>query len=109
MALIPTFHVGLTGGKPTQALCATGDTADVGDGRGVVFKNTSGSSVTVTILVPGNTVNDEDTPDTEYTVPATTGEVWARMFDYYADPSDGEAHITYSATGTGITRAAIKV
>lgn len=108
MSLVAQFKLGLAGGKPAFAGAASGDTFDVGDGCFVIFKNGAGSDMTVTILVPGNTINGIATPDTPYTVPATSGEVWVRMYPYYADPSDGKAHVTYSTTTT-VTRASARV
>lgn len=108
MSLVAQFKLGLSGGKPTFAAAASGDTFDVGDGSFVIFKNGAGADITVTVLVPGNTVNGIATPDTPYVVPATTGEVWVRMYDYYKDPTDGKAHVTYSSTTT-VTRASAKV
>lgn len=108
MSLIASFHAGLVGGKPTFAAAAAGDTAEVGTGRALIVRNGAGTDITVTVAVPGNTINGIAAPDTTYTVLATTGEQWIPMFDYYADPSDGLAHITYSSTTT-VTRAAVKV
>jgi hypothetical protein len=73
----------------------------------VIVKNASGSSITFTVLVPGVTINNIVTPDTPYTVPATTGEMWVPLYDYYADPVDGRAHVTYSATPS-VTVASVK-
>lgn len=108
MAHITTFNVGLAGGKPTFAACAAADTCDVGTGVFLVVKNADSSSHTVTVAVPGTQVGGAANDPVVYTVAATTGEQWIRMYPYYGDPSDGMAHLTYSAT-TSMTRAVVKV
>ncbi|MET7395621.1 hypothetical protein ABZS66_19235 [Dactylosporangium sp. NPDC005572] len=108
MAEILPVTLGKAGTKPTLNNAAAGDTARCGDGYFLVAKNTTGSSVTLTIVVPGNTSYGEPNPDPQWTIAATTGEVWIPLIDAYRDPSDGKAHLTWSATGAGITRAVVK-
>jgi hypothetical protein len=107
MALIATQNIVIAGTAPTFAPAAAGDTASVSDRHFLVVKNAAGASMTVTLAVPGKTVNSVDTPDTVITVPATNGEVWIPLDSYYADPVDGKAHITWSSL-TSVTRAVVK-
>lgn len=106
MSQIATAHVTIAGTAPTFAAAAAGDTAEVGAGCKLIVKNGAGASMTVTVAVPGKTVNQIDAPDTVYTVPAT-GESWIPLYDFYADPTDGLAHLTWSSTAT-VTRAVVK-
>lgn len=107
MSQVPTHHVTIAGTAPTFNAAADGDTAEVGAGCKLIVKNGAGSSMTVTVAVPGNAINAVANPDTVYTVPATTGEVWIPLYDFYADPADSLAHLTYSSTTT-VTRAVSK-
>jgi hypothetical protein len=107
MAEITPFKVGLAGGKPTFAAAAAGDTAKCGAGYKLIVRNGSGSDITVTIADPRILETGLPAPDKTYTVVATTGEQWIPLYDFYADPSDGLAHITYSSTTT-VTRAVVK-
>jgi hypothetical protein len=106
MALIATQYVVIGGAAPTFGNAAAGDTASVGAGFKLIVKNGSASSITVTVAVPGTLVNNVAAPDTVYTI-AAGGEAWIPLGDFYADPSDGKAHITYSATAS-VTRAVVK-
>jgi hypothetical protein len=107
MALIETHNIVIEATPPTFDPAAAGDTATVSDKHFLIVRNAAGSSMTVTVAVPGKTVNDIDTPDTVRTVPATNGEVWIPLDSYYADPVDHKAHITYSSL-TSVTRAVVK-
>lgn len=106
MSQIPTAHVTIAGTAPTFLPAAAGDTAEVGAGLKVIVKNGSGASITATVLVPGKTVNGIDTPDTAYPI-AASADAWIPLYDFYADPADGLAHLTYSSTAT-VTRAVVK-
>lgn len=107
MAEIPVFTISKTGGKPTFAAAASGDTARCGAGYTLLVKNASGSPITVTVVVPGTLESGDAYPDKAYTVAATTGEEWIPLYDFYRDPTDQLAHITYSGT-TSVTRAVTK-
>jgi hypothetical protein len=107
MSQIATQSVKLDGTKPTFAAAAAGDTAECSaTALKLIVKNGAASSITVTVAVPGSTINGLAAPDTVYTVPATD-EKWIPLYSYYADPSDTLAHITYSSTTT-VTRAVVK-
>lgn len=107
MAEITPFTVTTAGGKPTFNAAASGDTAKCGSGYTLIVKNASGSPVTVTIPVAGNTSYGVANPDPTWTVAATTGEEWIPLLDAYRDPSTGMAAVNYSAT-TSVTRAVVK-
>lgn len=106
MALIATHSVTVAGTPPTFATAAAGDTARVGNHLTLIVKNASGASITVTMVYPGNLPSGDAIPDKVYTVPATTGEQWIPLLEQYADPTTGQASITYSAT-TSVTRAVV--
>lgn len=107
MAEISPFTVTTAGGKPTFAAAAAGDTAKVGAGYTLIVRNTNASTRTVTIAYPGTLPSGDAIPDKVYTVGATTGEEWIPLLAEYADPTTGQAAITYSAT-TDVTRAVVK-
>lgn len=110
MTLIATQQLGVVGTAPTFAACAAGDTAEVGDGRGSHYlevRNGDASSHTVTLATPGSLPTGDTYPDRVYTVGAS-GEVRIPLLAAYRDPTDGKAHITYSAT-TSMTRAVVRV
>ena len=107
MALIPTFQPTVSGTAPTFAAAASGDTAKCGSGYWLIAKNTDVASRTITVTVPGNLATGDAYPDKVYTLAANTGEQWIPLLREYADATDGEAHLTYSATA-GVTRAVVK-
>jgi hypothetical protein len=106
MTAVATQHVTIAGTAPTLAAAATGDTFEVGAACKAVVTNGSGSTITFTVLVPGNAINGIANPDTPYSIVAGAS-AWVPMYDFYADPTDGRAHVTYSSLTT-ITRASVK-
>jgi hypothetical protein len=106
MALIPTQTVSVAGTAPTFAAAAAGDTCRVGPHLTLIVKNTSGSSVTVTLTPPVTLPTGASWPAKVYTVPATTGEQWIPLLDIYADTTTQQASVAYSAT-TNVTRAVV--
>jgi hypothetical protein len=107
MTAVATQTVKLDGTAPTFAAAATGDTYEVGTAHKLIVRNGAGSSMTVTVAVPGTQVSGAANDSVVYTIPATTGEKWIPLYDYLADPTDGRAHVTYSSTTT-VTRASVK-
>lgn len=111
MAHITTHHVSISGSAPTFAAAASGDTADTRSGEVLEVRNGDDEAITVTLVVPGNLVTGDAYPDKVYTVPAAVGAVLGErripLLREYADPSDGLAHITWSAT-TSVTRAVVR-
>lgn len=108
MAQIPTFTPSATGTAPTFSAAAAGDTALCGRGVILVLRNTNAATRDVTITAPGNVATGQAYPDTTITVAADDGERWIPLYPEYADPADGLAHLTYSATA-GLTRAVVAV
>jgi hypothetical protein len=107
MSLIPTFQPTVEGTPPALVAAANGDTAPVGSGYVLIVHNGDGTSKTVTMVVPGNLETGVAYPDKVYTVVAGA-DAWIPLPRLYADPTDGQAHITYSAL-TLVTRAVVKV
>lgn len=108
MAQISTFTLTPAGTAPTLGAAAASDTALTGRGVFLVVKNTNAATRDITIAAPGNVATGQAYPDTTITVAALTGENWIPLYPEYADPADGLAHITWSATA-GVTRAVIAV
>lgn len=107
MAQITTFTVTVAGTAPTPRTAATGDTAQVGSGYVLEVTNGGASPVTVTLAYPGNLVTGDAIPDKAYTV-AAGASARIPLLGVYADPVDGLAHITYSATAS-VNVAVVKV
>ncbi len=111
MTQIATQTIGVSGAAPSFAAAASGDTAEIGDGKHFYLevKNTNAATRDVTIAVTtGTKLNTGATyPDRTYTVAANTGELRIPLVKEYRDATDGLAHITWSAT-SGVTRAVVR-
>ena len=106
MAEIPVRTPTVDGINMALANAAASDTAKVGPGYTLLVNNGSGAEVDVTITVPGNTAWNAAQPDKVIDVPA--GQLWSiPLHDFYADPSDGLAHIAWEST-TSVTRIVLK-
>lgn len=107
MAVLTKQTIGQSGIDLTFAAASAGGDTVASPSRSDVLlvRNDDVSSKTVTIAVPGNTWNNQTTPDTAVVVPA--GEITAIKLDprYTAT---GVASISYSAV-TSVTVAAIVV
>lgn len=109
MAVLTLNPITMVGTKPTFVPCnAGGDQAATGFGYVLIFKNTSGAPITVTIAVPGTLPNGVAYPDTPYVVAATTGEAWVPVPDLYQDPTTFNAMITYTGV-TNLTVALVRM
>lgn len=87
---------------------ASGDVARTGDRLGLLVQNSSGSTVTVTLAVPGNTVTGEAQPDNPIPVAAGALRI-IPLLSVYADPADNRrVAISYSAT-TNVKRAVVRL
>lgn len=97
------------GFTPTYSTPTASDTAPLGNGHNTfaVYRNTSGTSVTVTAVIPGNTFFGLAAPDNAITVPLTTGEKWIPLRKDY-DDGTGNATLTTSAQ-SGVTVAIVQV
>ncbi|MEV1013777.1 MULTISPECIES: hypothetical protein [unclassified Micromonospora] len=106
MAEIPVRTPSYEGVNLALAAAASGDTAKCGSGYSLLVNNGSGSSITLTIAVPGNTTYGVAAPDKAFTIPA--GQLWSiPLLDVYRDPADRLAHLTWSSTTT-VTRIVTK-
>ena len=107
MAALATQVITVAGLTPTfVAAAAGGDTAPVGDREFLVVQNGSGAPVTVTLATPGNLATGDAYPDKAYSV-AAGAETWIPLPAVYRDPTDGRAHITYSAAAS-VTVAVVR-
>lgn len=90
------------------AATSGGDTIPVGDNVILVLNNGSGSSITATVVTPG-TEGGLAIADQTIVVPAgarvNAGPFPAELF---ADPTDGRAHVTYSAV-TSLTVGVLRL
>lgn len=96
------------GTKPTAVAISASDTAPIGSGHDsfLVYKNTAGTIVTLTIVVPGNTAYGQALPDPSIVVPITTGEVWIPI---RRDYDDGTGNVTITAAGTTLASCTVSV
>lgn len=100
MATLAPQQIAVTGTTVTFVAASAGGDACVPDDR--VFlrvKNGSGSSINVTVVVPGSTYGQPN-PDPVIAVPATTGDVTIDLPPALADPTTGLVSWTYSAVTT---------
>jgi len=108
MALLATQTPTATGLNPTYATVSASDTVRYVNNRMfVIFRNTSGSPNTATVVVPGDRYGQAN-PDIAVTVPATNGERWVGPLDKgMVDSATGLITITNSAPGAGVTCAVV--
>lgn len=112
MANLSTQYLADTGVVPAlTALAGLSQSVEIGNGHDtwLVLRN-SGTSKTVSIVIPGNTPYGEPNPDRSITLPATTGELWIPLRREYMDSTTpGRATVTFSADVTGVTGAVVRV
>jgi hypothetical protein len=107
MAALTTQNVPVTGLTPsTTAAGGSGDTIAAGENTFLLVKNGSGSSITVTVAVPG-TEYGQARPDVGVAV-AAGAEALIHIPAEIDDPSDHRIHVSYSATTT-VTVAALRL
>jgi hypothetical protein len=108
MALIATQPIAQVGSAVTTAAASGGgDTAACGDRNVLKVTNGGGSSINVTLAVPGTDKFGNAKPDNVVAVAnGATKYIPIREADY-ADPSDGLARITYSGV-TSVVVALIR-
>lgn len=110
MATLATQSASLTGLAPAYAAASGGgDKLAPSDRTFLHAKNASGGALTVTVVTPGTSVGGLGIADVSVSVPAA-GERIIGPFpaQFFADPADGLASITYSGV-TSLTVAAIQV
>lgn len=86
----------IAGTPPVYAAPASSDTVQIGST--LVVRNGSGSSITVTMVTPGNLPTGDAYPDKAYTV-AAAGEAWIPVLPEYRNTA-GVAAVTFSATAS---------
>ncbi|MEU8683143.1 hypothetical protein [Streptomyces sp. NPDC048611] len=111
MAALTMQTLSLSAGTaPTLVAAGATDTVnDCGNGSNMFlwYKNTNGSTRTITVTVPGVNAYGQNNPDPVYTIGATTGELMIPLRPEYID-SSGICTITPSATA-GVTVAWVKL
>jgi hypothetical protein len=113
MAALTTQHLVDAGTPPTFNVAGASDTAEVGSGTNtfLVVKNGSGSSVNVTIVVPGNTSYGQANPDPVIAVAAGL-EAWIPLRKEYSDPAGagvGRCTVTTSAQDPLLKTAVVRI
>lgn len=107
MALLTTQTPSAVGTNPTYATATASDTVRYVNGRMfAICKNTSGSSNTVTVVVPGDRYGQ---PNPDISVVMATGtERWIGPFDQgLVDPATGLITIQNSAPGANVSIAVV--
>lgn len=108
MALLTTVTAAALGSNPGYvAANAGGDTMQYSPNTGLHIRNASGGSVTVTVVVPGNTQFSQPQPDYTVAVPAGTDRV-VSLRPELVDSATGLISVTYSAV-TSVTVAVVSV
>lgn len=106
MALLTAQSPVITGKAPTYAAPGTSNTIKyVNAPQFLIVKNTDGSPINVTVVVPGSKFGQAN-PDVVVAVPATTGERWIGPFDSEM-AVDGVITVNISAV-TGVTAALVQ-
>ena len=107
MAEITAIRPGVDGAELELVAAAASDTFKIASHRALVIENGSGSPITATFVVPGNTALGEANPDNVITVPA--GETWiVPTNELYRDPSTRLGAVNWSAT-TDVTRRILQL
>lgn len=101
-----TPSIGGTAAAPVAA-SGGGDTVAPGNNSFIRVTNGGGSSINVTVAVPGNTKYGQAQPDVVVAVAAGVAKLIGVLPADLADPSDGLVHITYSSV-TSVTVEAIQ-
>lgn len=106
MALLATTAATLAGANPAFAAAAAGgDTMQYQPNSFLHVRNASGGSITVTVVVPGNTEFGVAQPDPTVAVPAGADRI-IRLSQGLVDPATGLISVTYSAV-TSVTVAVV--
>lgn len=90
------------------AASAGGDTVPPSTSGALLVKNGGGSSINVTVAVPGDTKYGLANPDVVVAVAAGAEAAIGPFPSDLADSSDGLVHLTYSST-TSVTVAAVGI
>ena len=108
MAEIALQKVGPTGlANVLMTQAAVADTAQVGDNKKLIVRNTDAAPHTVTVAVPGLGFTGIANPDLAVVVAANQMAI-IPLLDVYADQTQGgRAVVTYDATPVTLTRAVV--
>lgn len=90
------------------AAAGGGDTMPVGDRNFLYVKNGGGSPITVTVAAVTQCNQGSTHSISAVSVPNGSEKCWAPVNAIFADGTDGQAHITYSAV-TSVTVAAVSL
>lgn len=109
MATFAPIQAKITGqtAAPLDA-SAGGDKIKANDRAAVLYANTGGGSITITVAVPGNTEFGQAEPDVAIVIAAGTTKLVGPFSAELADPTDRLVHITYSGV-TGLKATPIAV
>lgn len=109
MALLTPVQAQITGAVSTLAAAdVAGETFRPDDRAILQVTNGSGASITVTVIVPGNTRYSQAEPDIAVVVAAGTSRAIGPFPNDLGDPTTGLVNVTYSAVTT-VTRALVRV
>lgn len=110
MSTLAYRKVAIGGTNPQYAAASAGGDKVAANPRGfLLVRNGGGSSITVTVAVPGNTKYGQAAPDVAVTVPNATDRLIGPFPDDLADrATDNLVAITYSGV-TSVTVAAIEI
>lgn len=105
-----TYQSPTIAGTTLNAVAASvgGDTIVPSASGFLQVKNGGGASITVTIVVPGNTKYGQAQPDVPVTVAAGATALIGILPADLADPSNGRVGISYSSV-TSVTVAAVQI
>jgi len=101
MALLTPNTISILGTAASYVPATTGpgDTVTPGDRVFANVVNARGSSINVTIAVPGSQYG-QARPDVVIAVPAGANRDIGPLVADLADPADGQVHLTYSAVAS---------
>lgn len=109
MATLTVQTARIAGTAVTMASAAGGgDKVDAGDHTALLVTNGSGSSINVTVAVPGNTKFGLAEPDVVVAVAAGATKLIGPLPVDLEDDTDRLVHVSYSAA-TSVTVAAIEI
>jgi hypothetical protein len=110
MATYPTVDIRRAGVAGNYTTVSASDKFSAGANVLLHVKNTTGSAITPTFVTPGKVAEMDIADLVGGTTPATTGERFYGPFppNLFAG-SDGLVTVTWSASGAGITAAALRV
>lgn len=108
MATLAYSRIAIAGTLAAPVAASAGGDKVAPNDRGFVdVNNGSGASITVTVVVPGNTSYGQAQPDVAVTIAAGARRRIGPFPADLADPTDGLVAITYSAVTTVTVEALV--